>query len=178
MDVNFNHFESFSTVDYPGRVSCIVFLNGCNFRCRNCHNKQTWTGRNYINIAIIKKKILESKPVINTVVFSGGEPTMQVKPLLELCKFSKENGFTVGIETNGSFTKNVLKIKPYVDLFMISINTKTINPNTYKTIKLDIPLQIRIVNFDQSKTDKIVRSLPDNMNIKILDVNKKLKKLK
>jgi len=187
MKLNFNHFDSFSTVDYPKRVCCMVFFNECNFRCINCHNKQTWKDKNYIDVNIIKSKILESKPLIHTVVFSGGEPTYQLKPLIELCKFSKENGFTVGIETNGYNTKGIMKLKPYVDLFMVDIKAPIDNDDLYymvthsysasnirDSLKLDIPLEIRIVNFNQEKTDNIIKSLPNNSNIKILSINKKV----
>lgn len=189
MKVNFNHFESFSTIDYPNRVCCVVFLNGCNFRCHKCHNIQTWTNTNYIDINAIKNKIFESKPLIHTVVFSGGEPTHQIIPLFELCKFSKEIGFNVGIETNGFYTDNIIKLKPYVDLFIIDIKAPITNQTEYykstknklacmsikDTLGLDIPIQIRIVNFDEEKTDKIVKSLPIGMDIKIVPINKNKK---
>ena len=28
-----------SLVDYPGELSFVIFLGGCNFRCPYCHNK-------------------------------------------------------------------------------------------------------------------------------------------
>ena len=31
--------EKNSLIDYPGKVSAVVFLGGCNFRCGFCHNR-------------------------------------------------------------------------------------------------------------------------------------------
>lgn len=191
MNINFNHFESFSTVDYTNRVCCVVFLNRCNFKCPNCHNKQTWTEHNLISIYELKNKIIESKPLIHTVVFSGGEPTLQITPLLSLCKILKEGGFTIGIETNGYYTKNLLRLKPYVDMFFVDIKapldderayanrTKSVwsCQNVKKTLDTDLPIEIRVVDFDKEFTKNIVKSIHTNHNIKILKPNKKEGKL-
>ena len=36
-----NALETFGLVDGPG-VRFVVFLSGCQFRCRYCHNPETW----------------------------------------------------------------------------------------------------------------------------------------
>jgi len=30
-----------TTIDYPGKLACVVFTLGCNFRCPFCHNPET-----------------------------------------------------------------------------------------------------------------------------------------
>jgi pyruvate formate lyase activating enzyme len=30
--------QTSSLIDYPGKVSCVCFVSGCNFRCPYCHN--------------------------------------------------------------------------------------------------------------------------------------------
>ena len=30
--------QKMTLLDYPGKVACTVFLQGCNFRCPFCHN--------------------------------------------------------------------------------------------------------------------------------------------
>ena len=189
MYINFNHFESFSTVDYSNRVCCVVFLNGCNFKCSQCHNKQTWVENNFISIYEVRNKILELKPLIHTVVFSGGEPTFQLSPLLVLCKLLKGDGFTIGIETNGYYTKNIIKLSPFVDMFFVDVkaplndggeyfkNTKSVwsCQNVKRTLETDLPIEVRVVNFNKEYTKKIVDSITTNQKITILKLNEKVK---
>ena len=33
-------FQSFSLSEFPGRISAVVFCQGCNFRCPYCHNPE------------------------------------------------------------------------------------------------------------------------------------------
>jgi len=164
MRVNLNKIEHMSSVDYPDKMACVVFFNGCPWRCGYCHNKQTWTEVNMVDVEYIKEQIKSCLPFVSAVVFSGGEPTYQIKQLLELCKFSKENGFNVGIETNGYNTKGIIKLKPYVDLFMVDIKAPIDNDDLYykathsysasnirASLKLDIPIEIRIVDTGNAK---------------------------
>ena len=30
--------QKLTLLDYPGRIACTVFTDGCNFRCPFCHN--------------------------------------------------------------------------------------------------------------------------------------------
>jgi len=32
--------QKFSLIDYPGKISAILFTRGCNFRCPYCHNPE------------------------------------------------------------------------------------------------------------------------------------------
>ncbi|MCD4787282.1 MAG: 4Fe-4S cluster-binding domain-containing protein, partial [Desulfobacterales bacterium] len=34
-----------SLIDYPGKISCVIFLSGCNFDCPYCHNPELAKGR-------------------------------------------------------------------------------------------------------------------------------------
>ena len=33
-----------SFIDFPGRISCVLFLTGCNFHCPYCHNPELARG--------------------------------------------------------------------------------------------------------------------------------------
>ena len=85
--------ETFGLVDGPG-IRTVVFLNGCNLRCKFCHNPEMWKmgEENYTSDEIVKK-VLRSKPYFKDkggVTFSGGEPLLQYDFLLETCKKLKK----------------------------------------------------------------------------------------
>lgn len=103
MKVNFGGFVDLSTIDWPGRAVCTVFLRGCPLRCSYCHNAAIQTGSDMREIDEIIEKIDAARPLISAVIFSGGEPTMQKEPLLALARAAKERGLLVGIQTNGYF---------------------------------------------------------------------------
>ena len=34
----FGGIQRNTLIDYPGKLSCVLFLSGCNFACPYCHN--------------------------------------------------------------------------------------------------------------------------------------------
>jgi len=101
--VNFGGFVDLSTIDWPGRAVCTVFLRGCPLRCSYCHNAAIQAGSDLREIEEVIAKIRAARPLISGVIFSGGEPTLQSEPLLALARAAKEMGLLVGIQTNGYF---------------------------------------------------------------------------
>jgi len=41
----FGGLQKSSFIDYPGKVSCVLFTSGCNFDCPYCHNPDLVNGR-------------------------------------------------------------------------------------------------------------------------------------
>lgn len=96
-------FQKFSLIDYPGKISCIVFTQGCNFRCPYCHNPELIP---FMPLVKIKEETILSflerrKGKIDAVVITGGEPTMQ-QDLLKFIQKIKEIGYLIKLDTNGS----------------------------------------------------------------------------
>lgn len=122
----------FSSVDGPGNRTAI-FLQGCNFNCLYCHNPET------IEIASLSKtikdvqlidsselveKALEYKDFIKGITISGGECTVQIEFLLEVCKKLKDKNIEVYIDTNGHLPlKHFMELTKYVDMFMFDIKS-------------------------------------------------------
>ncbi len=100
--------EPFSLCDFPGKVSCVVFVQGCNFNCPYCHNrplipfKKESNGTNKL-ISFLKTRA----GLLKGVVISGGEPTCQ-SGLIEMLKEIRLLNFQIKLDTNGS-NPNVIK---------------------------------------------------------------------
>ena len=107
MPLRIGAIEKFSTIDYPDKIACVIFLKGCNFNCGFCYNKQLVIPELFDS----KPDILESeiqyfldrrKGLLDAVVITGGEPTIFGKDLIEFIKKIKEKGYLVKLDTNGS----------------------------------------------------------------------------
>ncbi len=93
-----------SMIDYPGNLSAVVFTQGCNMNCGYCHNR-CLIGANSKNeiieqhdvVAFLKKRC----GLLDSVVVSGGEPTLQ-KDLPEFLEMVKGMGYKTKLDTNGT----------------------------------------------------------------------------
>ena len=96
--------QKISLIDYPGRISAIVFTQGCNFRCPYCHNPELVDPAQYGPILSEEEVIsfLEKRRgKLDAVTVTGGEPTLQP----DLDRFLQEikgMGYLTKIDTNGS----------------------------------------------------------------------------
>ena len=101
--------QKMTLLDYPGKVACTVFLQGCNFRCPFCHNSDLLGSEGPETIpeetllAFLKKRV----GLLDAVCITGGEPTLQ-PGLEDLITKIKELGYLVKLDTNGN-RPNVLK---------------------------------------------------------------------
>ena len=95
--------QKMTLLDYPGRIACTVFLQGCNFRCPFCHNSDLLPPLADTEIpaedllAFLKKR----RGILDGVCITGGEPTLQ-RDLPELLRAIKDLGYPVKLDTNGS----------------------------------------------------------------------------
>lgn len=96
--------EKNSFIDYPGKISFVIFTQGCNMNCFFCHNHDL-INYNSKGILYDEMKILrllnKRRNFIDAVVITGGEPTMQ-PDLIEFSKKIKSLGYLLKIDTNGS----------------------------------------------------------------------------
>ncbi len=97
-------FIETSFSDWDGKISSVIFLAGCNFRCPYCHNATLVVNPDSLpdlSYKKIKDFLVSHRDWIDGVVISGGEPTLYEK-LTELIKEIKEMGFLIKLDTNGS----------------------------------------------------------------------------
>ncbi len=117
MEARIHSVETFGTVDGPG-IRYVVFMQGCNFRCRYCHNPDTWNCNQGTTqqIDALVEDILKYKRYIQGVTLSGGEPLLQIEFVTELFSRLKQNGLDTCIDTSGqTFKNNDEKVKNNID---------------------------------------------------------------
>jgi pyruvate formate lyase activating enzyme len=102
-------FQKLTLLDFPGKIACIIFTQGCNFCCSYCQNSLLIPHKNEELIAEeeIFEYLNQRKKILDGIVISGGEPTIQIG-LTNFIKRVKELGLLVKLDTNGS-NPNLLK---------------------------------------------------------------------
>jgi pyruvate formate lyase activating enzyme len=100
-------FQKTSLLDYPDRISAIVWTSGCNFRCPFCYNTALALGTgNVFPEEEILSFLSKRKGLVEGVVISGGEPLLQ-EDLPVFIKKIKQLGFLVKIDTNGAYPEKL-----------------------------------------------------------------------
>lgn len=121
-------FQKNSLIDYPGKVSCVIFLAGCNFDCPYCQNPDLVRGRVLCQDVPDEKtvyKFLERhKGFLDGVVISGGEPTLD-RDLIPFCEKIKRIGYPLKLDTNGSQPEVIEELinENFVDYIAMDIKT-------------------------------------------------------
>lgn len=95
-------FVPLSTVDYPGALAAVLFCQGCPWRCTYCHNQHLLPRHAAEPVAwdAVRDFLLRRRGLLDAVVFSGGEPTLQ-QALPAAMREVKSLGFAVALHTAG-----------------------------------------------------------------------------
>ena len=135
----FGGIQKNSLIDYPQKVSCILFLSGCNFRCPYCHNPQlvaeTKTPPDFLTEKWFLQFLEKRKGFLDGVVLSGGEPTLHNR-LPSLCKKIKSLGYPIKIDTNGSRPEILRRLIDDKLVDYIAMDIKT-DPDHYSLLMKD-----------------------------------------
>jgi pyruvate formate lyase activating enzyme len=99
----FGGIEKFTLIDYPGKIACMVYTIGCNFRCPYCHNPELVDETTDVHISERELyDFLETrKGMLDGVVITGGEPTIH-DDLPRVMREIKDRGFLVKLDSNGT----------------------------------------------------------------------------
>ena len=129
---NIHSMESFGSADGPG-VRYIVFLKGCNMRCKYCHNPDTWAvaGGEQLSAQEVLSKALRYKSYWRNnggITVSGGEALLQIDFVTELFRLAREKGIHTCLDTSGNpftreepFYSKFQELMQVTDLFMLDI---------------------------------------------------------
>lgn len=104
--------QKLTLLDYPGKMACTVFLDGCNFRCPFCHNgdlvlspSETPSLGEEELLAFLRKRA----GLLDGVCVTGGEPLLS-QGLDELLYHIRELGYAIKLDTNGSRPDRLKKL--------------------------------------------------------------------
>lgn len=129
-----------STIDWYGNVSLVVFFAGCNFRCPYCQNSgliPVDSGK-IVDLDYIKHRIdlnMSPVPQLDSIVLTGGEPTLQPEGLYELAKQVKNMGYKVMLDTNGSHPEVIERLLEEKLIDRVALDIKApINKVDYRIV--------------------------------------------
>ncbi|MDD3997994.1 MAG: anaerobic ribonucleoside-triphosphate reductase activating protein [Sphaerochaetaceae bacterium] len=90
-------------IDYPGKIACMIFTQGCNYDCFYCHNRTLIKKRcvKPMDIQKIHRFLKDRSALLEGIVVSGGEPTIHTD-LPDFLESMKALGYCVKLDTNGS----------------------------------------------------------------------------
>lgn len=156
--MNFGGIIETSVIDYPKKISTVLFTIGCNFACHFCHNVDLITGN---TLTISEEELLsnleKSSKLIEGVVLTGGEPTIY-KDLPDFIKKVKDLGFSVKLDTNGSNPDMIAHLinNNLIDYIAMDIKHNLLEPNKYKFITgkedLDVYTILESINLIKKST--------------------------
>ena len=138
-DVGFLHsFTTGATVDGPG-VRIVAWTAGCMWRCRYCHNPDTWTMSNGIPVAItaaveeLRKYRHGLRAMSGGLTLSGGEPLMQDRFATKLFSAAKGLGIHTALDTNGFYGER-LSDRDLEQVDLVLLDMKAWNPQRHKHV--------------------------------------------
>ena len=134
------HLQKQSLIEYPGKISAVIFLAGCNLRCSFC----------YVPQLVLPQEIKKTKPIpqgkifqflkerknfLEGVAITGGEPTIN-RELPDFIKRIKSLGYLVELETNGTNPRmlETLISKKLLDYVAMDIKQSLDDFEKYKQI--------------------------------------------
>ncbi|WP_457755869.1 anaerobic ribonucleoside-triphosphate reductase activating protein [Thermodesulfatator indicus] len=135
-------FRGTSLVDYPGKISAVIFFGGCNFRCPFCYNIDLVLPERLkelpeLDIDHILTELKRRKGFISGVVITGGEPTLHSRLLRALLERIKaELNLPVKLDTNGSQPEVINSLIKEDLIDFVAIDFKT-SPERYPEIRGD-----------------------------------------
>lgn len=125
-----------SLIDYPGRLSCVCFFQGCNFRCPYCHNpnlvRERLASYDPVSERSLYAYLDDRRGFIDGVVLTGGEPTLR-EDLSSVCSNIKRLGYPVKLDTNGSRPRVVQRLIEEGLVDYVAMDVKT-NPTHYRDL--------------------------------------------
>ena len=125
----------FTSIDFPGRLSAVIFVQGCPLRCGYCHNPhlQQRKSASEMRWTPLLEWLHKRTGLLDGVVFSGGEPT--VDPMLkEAIMQVRALGFSIGLHSAGTHPRRMREVLPHIDWIGLDIKAPLDDVTKYERI--------------------------------------------
>jgi pyruvate formate lyase activating enzyme len=178
-------FLGTSLIEYPGKISSVVFIGGCNLRCPFCYNVDLVLPEFLEKMPNIPgEKVIEElkkrKGFIDGVSFTGGEPLLFAGLPDFLRRIKKETGLDIKLDTNGTLPDVLREILPLVDYISMDIKSSpekysaaTGKENMFEKIEKSIEIIKETKNYEFRTT--MVPGIVDKCDFK--EICSKIKKV-
>ena len=164
-------------IDYPNKLSSMIFTGGCNFNCPFCHNKEVVKN---LSKEILKdqlfSKIKEREGFVDALVISGGEPLINgdLKDFIKEVKARFK--LKIKLDTNGLLSEKLAELLEEDILDYVAMDIKSAPYNYSKASGVDVDykkIKESIVLINNSKIDSeyrttVVPGLIEKEDIKII----------
>lgn len=136
-----------SSVEYPGKISLVIFTGGCLLRCPYCHNPELIYGGEQVTLDEIRSEIQESLDFIDSLVVTGGEPLIQFEEIKELLNSFRKSDLKIKLDTNGCYPERLKELIEYVDYVALDVKAPShrYEEITGKPIGKDVKRSMKIV---------------------------------
>lgn len=135
--------QKFSLIDYPEKLSAVIFTRGCPFRCPFCHNQSLVVPSAFgplIAEQEVRSFLKSRQGKLDAVVITGGEPTIH-KDLPEFIKKIKEMGFLVKLDSCGINPQMLKKLLKSGWLDYIAMDIKAPLKNYARSVEVPVDTQ-------------------------------------
>ncbi|MEM2888109.1 MAG: anaerobic ribonucleoside-triphosphate reductase activating protein [Candidatus Bathyarchaeia archaeon] len=122
--MKFGGFQKTSLIDFPNKISSVLFTLGCNLRCPFCYNGRLIIDPKppFLSEEDALKILRSRKKYVDAVVITGGEPTLN-SDLPDFVQRLKNEGFAVKLDTNGFLPDVLEKCLPSLDYVALDFKT-------------------------------------------------------
>lgn len=114
----------YSSIDYPGCLCAVVWVQGCPWRCSYCHNPhlQSRSAPPQMSWDEIMVFLQKRAGLLDAVVFSGGEATTD-RHLAAAMAEAKALGYKIGLHTAGCYPSRLQQVLPLLDWVGLDVKT-------------------------------------------------------
>ena len=110
-----------SSLEFPEKMSLVIFSGGCILRCPYCHNPELIDNGKSVELHEIIEKIDSSLDFIDSVVITGGEALIQYDDVKEILKYCKSQGLETKLDTNGCFPDKLSELIDLLDYVALDV---------------------------------------------------------